>query len=45
MNPQEYWNYGIQMVALNYETSGLMMDIQVCCNLLENQIFATTNRQ
>uniref|UniRef100_A0A0R3S729 Phosphoinositide phospholipase C n=1 Tax=Elaeophora elaphi TaxID=1147741 RepID=A0A0R3S729_9BILA len=28
MNPQEYWNYGIQMVSLNYQTLGLMMDLQ-----------------
>lgn len=29
MNPQEFWNYGIQLVALNYQTPGLMMDLQV----------------
>ncbi|EJD74132.1 CBR-PLL-1 protein [Loa loa] len=28
MNPQEFWNYGIQMVSLNYQTLGLMMDLQ-----------------
>ncbi|VDK79797.1 unnamed protein product [Litomosoides sigmodontis] len=28
MNPQEYWNYGIQMVSLNHQASGLMMDLQ-----------------
>lgn len=35
MNPQEFWNYGIQMVSLNYQTLGLMMDLQVCFHLLE----------
>ena len=29
MNPQEYWNIGVQLVALNYQTPGLMMDLQV----------------
>jgi len=29
MNPQEFWNYGVQLVALNYQTPGLMMDLQV----------------
>ena len=29
MNPQEFWNFGIQCVALNYQTPGLMMDLQV----------------
>ena len=29
MNPQEFWNFGINMVALNYQTPGLMMDLQV----------------
>jgi hypothetical protein len=29
MNPQEFWNFGLQMVALNYQTPGLMMDLQV----------------
>uniref|UniRef100_A0AC35TUI7 Phosphoinositide phospholipase C n=1 Tax=Rhabditophanes sp. KR3021 TaxID=114890 RepID=A0AC35TUI7_9BILA len=28
LNPQEFWNFGIQMVALNYQTPGLMMDLQ-----------------
>ncbi|VDN08285.1 unnamed protein product [Thelazia callipaeda] len=28
LNPQEFWNFGIQMVALNCQTSGLMMDLQ-----------------
>lgn len=29
MNPQEFWNFGVQIVALNYQTPGLMMDLQV----------------
>lgn len=29
MNPQEFWNRGVQLVALNYQTPGLMMDLQV----------------
>lgn len=28
LNPQEFWNFGLQMVALNYQTPGLMMDLQ-----------------
>uniref|UniRef100_A0A914W8E7 Phosphoinositide phospholipase C n=2 Tax=Plectus sambesii TaxID=2011161 RepID=A0A914W8E7_9BILA len=28
MNPQEFWNFGVQIVALNYQTPGLMMDLQ-----------------
>uniref|UniRef100_A0A7E4VQ00 Phosphoinositide phospholipase C n=1 Tax=Panagrellus redivivus TaxID=6233 RepID=A0A7E4VQ00_PANRE len=28
MNPQEFWNFGLNMVALNYQTPGLMMDLQ-----------------
>lgn len=28
LNPQEFWNFGVQMVALNYQTPGLMMDLQ-----------------
>uniref|UniRef100_A0AC34Q2Q5 Phosphoinositide phospholipase C n=1 Tax=Panagrolaimus sp. JU765 TaxID=591449 RepID=A0AC34Q2Q5_9BILA len=28
MNPQEFWNFGINFVALNYQTPGLMMDLQ-----------------
>ncbi|VDN53685.1 unnamed protein product, partial [Dracunculus medinensis] len=28
MNPQEFWNRGVQLVALNYQTPGLMMDLQ-----------------
>ncbi|KAH7731721.1 hypothetical protein AAVH_00619 [Aphelenchoides avenae] len=28
LNPQEFWNYGINLVALNYQTPGLMMDLQ-----------------
>ncbi|CAJ0580631.1 unnamed protein product, partial [Mesorhabditis spiculigera] len=28
LNPQEFWNCGVQMVALNYQTPGLMMDLQ-----------------
>ncbi len=27
-NPQEFWNYGAQIVSLNYQTPGLMMDLQ-----------------
>ncbi|KAK3103478.1 hypothetical protein FSP39_019535 [Pinctada imbricata] len=26
-NPQDFWNCGCQMVALNYQTHGLMMDL------------------
>nr|CAB3264930.1 inactive phospholipase C-like protein 1 [Phallusia mammillata] len=26
-NPQDYWNCGVQIAALNYQTPGLMMDI------------------
>lgn len=29
INPQEFWNFGINCVALNYQTPGLMMDLQV----------------
>ncbi|KAF1763508.1 hypothetical protein GCK72_011774 [Caenorhabditis remanei] len=28
LNPQEFWNNGVQMVCLNYQTPGLMMDLQ-----------------
>uniref|UniRef100_A0AC35G466 Phosphoinositide phospholipase C n=1 Tax=Panagrolaimus sp. PS1159 TaxID=55785 RepID=A0AC35G466_9BILA len=28
MNPQEFWNFGLNIVALNYQTPGLMMDLQ-----------------
>uniref|UniRef100_A0A915LLQ5 Phosphoinositide phospholipase C n=1 Tax=Meloidogyne javanica TaxID=6303 RepID=A0A915LLQ5_MELJA len=28
LNPQEFWNFGCQFVALNYQTPGLMMDLQ-----------------
>ncbi|KJH46942.1 Phosphatidylinositol-specific phospholipase C, Y domain protein [Dictyocaulus viviparus] len=28
LNPQEFWNHGIQLVALNYQTPGLMIDLQ-----------------
>uniref|UniRef100_A0AC34GTH3 Phosphoinositide phospholipase C n=1 Tax=Panagrolaimus sp. ES5 TaxID=591445 RepID=A0AC34GTH3_9BILA len=28
MNPQEFWNFGLNLVALNYQTPGLMMDLQ-----------------
>ncbi|MCP9258442.1 Phosphoinositide phospholipase C [Dirofilaria immitis] len=28
MNPQEFWNYGVQMVSINYQTMGLIMDLQ-----------------
>uniref|UniRef100_A0A915PW44 Phosphoinositide phospholipase C n=1 Tax=Setaria digitata TaxID=48799 RepID=A0A915PW44_9BILA len=28
LNPQEFWNFGIQMVSLNYQTLGLTMDLQ-----------------
>ena len=28
MNPQEFWNFGVNLVALNYQTPGLMMDLQ-----------------
>lgn len=28
LNPQEFWNFGINFVALNYQTPGLMMDLQ-----------------
>uniref|UniRef100_A0A8D0G983 Phosphoinositide phospholipase C n=1 Tax=Sphenodon punctatus TaxID=8508 RepID=A0A8D0G983_SPHPU len=27
-NPQEFWNVGCQMVALNFQTPGLQMDLQ-----------------
>lgn len=27
LNPQEFWNFGISLVALNYQTPGLMMDL------------------
>uniref|UniRef100_A0A915KXF7 Phosphoinositide phospholipase C n=1 Tax=Romanomermis culicivorax TaxID=13658 RepID=A0A915KXF7_ROMCU len=27
MNPQEFWNCGCQLVALNFQTPGLMMDL------------------
>ncbi|TKR78166.1 hypothetical protein L596_019020 [Steinernema carpocapsae] len=28
LNPQEFWNFGVNFVALNYQTPGLMMDLQ-----------------
>ncbi|XP_004755796.1 1-phosphatidylinositol 4,5-bisphosphate phosphodiesterase zeta-1 isoform X1 [Mustela putorius furo] len=28
-NPQEFWNIGCQMVALNFQTPGLPMDLQI----------------
>ncbi|XP_025025020.1 1-phosphatidylinositol 4,5-bisphosphate phosphodiesterase zeta-1-like [Python bivittatus] len=28
-NPQEFWNVGCQMVALNFQTSGGQMDLQI----------------
>ncbi|KIH44097.1 Phosphatidylinositol-specific phospholipase C, Y domain protein, partial [Ancylostoma duodenale] len=28
LNPQEFWNHGIQMVGINYQTPGLMVDLQ-----------------
>ncbi|KAK5980401.1 hypothetical protein GCK32_008697 [Trichostrongylus colubriformis] len=28
LNPQEFWNHGIQLVGLNYQTPGLMVDLQ-----------------
>lgn len=28
LNPQEFWNFGFPLVALNYQTPGLMMDLQ-----------------
>lgn len=28
LNPQEFWNNGVQLVCLNYQTPGLMMDMQ-----------------
>ncbi|CAD6188188.1 unnamed protein product [Caenorhabditis auriculariae] len=28
LNPQEFWNNGVQLVGLNYQTPGLMMDLQ-----------------
>ncbi|CAI4232310.1 unnamed protein product [Auanema sp. JU1783] len=28
LNPQEFWNHGVQLVSLNYQTPGLMMDLQ-----------------
>uniref|UniRef100_A0A0K0DG65 Phosphoinositide phospholipase C n=1 Tax=Angiostrongylus cantonensis TaxID=6313 RepID=A0A0K0DG65_ANGCA len=28
LNPQEFWNHGVQLVALNYQTPGLMIDLQ-----------------
>uniref|UniRef100_A0A183BZK0 Phosphoinositide phospholipase C n=1 Tax=Globodera pallida TaxID=36090 RepID=A0A183BZK0_GLOPA len=28
LNPQEFWNFGFSFVALNYQTPGLMMDLQ-----------------
>ncbi|XP_077026336.1 1-phosphatidylinositol 4,5-bisphosphate phosphodiesterase zeta-1 isoform X3 [Tamandua tetradactyla] len=28
-NPQEFWNLGCQMVALNFQTPGLPMDLQI----------------
>ncbi|KAI6235589.1 Phosphoinositide phospholipase C [Aphelenchoides besseyi] len=28
MNPQEFWNFGVNLCALNYQTPGLMMDLQ-----------------
>lgn len=35
VNPQEFWNTGVQMVALNYQTPGLMMDLQVVSEVLQ----------
>lgn len=29
LNPQEFWNHGCQIVEMNYQTPGLMMDLQV----------------
>ncbi|RCN40754.1 Phosphatidylinositol-specific phospholipase C, X domain protein, partial [Ancylostoma caninum] len=28
LNPQEFWNHGIQMVGINCQTPGLMVDLQ-----------------
>ncbi|KAJ1374931.1 hypothetical protein KIN20_038138 [Parelaphostrongylus tenuis] len=28
LNPQEFWNHGVQLVSLNYQTPGLMIDLQ-----------------
>uniref|UniRef100_A0A670XXN6 Phosphoinositide phospholipase C n=1 Tax=Pseudonaja textilis TaxID=8673 RepID=A0A670XXN6_PSETE len=28
-NPQEFWNIGCQMVALNFQTPGVQMDLQI----------------
>jgi hypothetical protein len=28
MNPQEFWNFGVNLCAMNYQTPGLMMDLQ-----------------
>ncbi|GMR41774.1 hypothetical protein PMAYCL1PPCAC_11969, partial [Pristionchus mayeri] len=28
LNPQEFWNHGCQIVEMNYQTPGLMMDLQ-----------------
>ncbi|XP_039174776.1 1-phosphatidylinositol 4,5-bisphosphate phosphodiesterase zeta-1-like, partial [Crotalus tigris] len=28
-NPQEFWNVGCQMVALNFQTPGVQMDLQI----------------
>jgi hypothetical protein len=27
LNPQEFWNFGLSMVALNYQTPGLSFSI------------------
>ncbi|XP_072105166.1 inactive phospholipase C-like protein 2 isoform X1 [Mobula birostris] len=29
MNPQDFWKCGCQMVAMNYQTPGLMMDLNI----------------
>ncbi|OCT74144.1 inactive phospholipase C-like protein 2 isoform X1 [Xenopus laevis] len=29
MNPQDYWKCGCQIVAMNYQTPGLMMDLNI----------------
>ncbi|XP_032891103.1 inactive phospholipase C-like protein 2 isoform X1 [Amblyraja radiata] len=29
MNPQDFWKCGCQMVAMNYQTHGLMMDLNI----------------
>lgn len=41
MNPQEFWNFGLNLVALNYQTPGLMMDLQVNkLNIILQKIWA-----